>query len=95
MTLDEFLETLNDDLDVELAQLITFARELERHNTAMRDAIREASRQLEFALDMWRQHHNNSGDERPPDLKSLPTIEGERWNEGRATLIKLQPFITP
>ena len=66
---------------------------LECEKVAMREAIREASRQLEFALDMWRQHHNNSGNERPPDLKSLPTIEGERWNEGRATIAKLQPFI--
>ena len=67
--------------------------ELQKENAAMREAIREVSRQLEFALDMWRQHHNNSGNERPTDLKSLQTIEGERWNEGRVTLAKLQPFL--
>lgn len=46
MTLDQFLETLNDDLDVELAQVITFARGLQNQNDAMREAIQCADHAL-------------------------------------------------
>lgn len=85
MTLDEFLETLNDDWDVEMAQLTTFARELERHNAAMRDAIQEAG----ALFDDFSKACNHKD-------KTANAVQLE-WivSKSCAVLAKLQPFITP
>ena len=43
MTLDQFLETLNDDLDVELAKVTSFARDLQRQRDEAREVIKSCA----------------------------------------------------
>jgi len=77
MTLDAFLETLNDDLDVELAKVTTFARDLQKENAAMRDALR----QVNILLRSISAH----------DGPGFP--HGTCCNLAGQALAKLQPFI--